>query len=200
MGSALGCVVIHESTIGAVEYLGKYDRMIQSGCYCINPCFESVAHRISLKTNTVDVQIETVTKESLSVTILVSVQYKINNENIAYINKNVELDEKTHLSSNTSSKRYDVSYQATTAISSMYEDPVYRAIYTTANPLGQMNQFINSYFRTISSNHTMKELFASKNKLSNELTDILNHEMNKYGYFIHTALIADIDPPAINYK
>lgn len=204
MGSLLGCVVISESNIGAVEYLGKYDRMLQSGCHCINCILESVPHQVSLKVQTFNIQVETVTNESLSVIITVGVQYKINNENIAYANNNckglaqdrdLELDEKSELISKKSYQRYDVSYQARDQINSMYDNPVYKAIYTTTDPLGQMRQFINAYFRTIGSNHTMKELFTSKDKLSNALTDILNGEMNKYGYSIITALIADIDPP-----
>lgn len=191
MGSYLGCVVISESTVGAVEYLGKYDRMIESGCHCINCCIESVPHRVSLKVQTFNTRVETVTKESLSVTITVGVQYKINKENVEYI-RHVELDEGLE---SKSRKSYGISNQASNSISSMYEHPIYKAIYTTASPLEQIKQFINAYFRTIGSNYTMKELFVSKNKLSGELTDILNHEMNKYGYAIITALIADIDPP-----
>ena len=194
MGSCLGCVVISESNVGIVEHLGKYDRMIQSGCHCINCFLESVPHKVSLKVQTYNTKIETLTSEQLSVTITVAVQYKINNENLAYP-KNVKLDEESKLIESKSYKRYDVAYQANDSISSMYDNPVYRAVYTTENPIGQINQYINAYFRTIGSNHTMKQLFASKNKLSNELTDILNQEMNKYGYFINAALIADIDAP-----
>lgn len=194
MGSCLGCVIISESNVAVIEYLGKYDRMIQSGCHCINCFVESVPHTVSLKVQTFNTRVETITSEQLSVIITVGVQYKINNENVSYF-KNIKLDEESKLIESKSYKRYDIAYQTNDSISSMYDNPIYRAIYTTQNAIGQIEQYINAYFRTIGSSHTMKQLFASKNKLSNELNDILNQEMNKYGYFINAALIVDIDPP-----
>lgn len=198
MGTYCGCAIIDESTVGVVEYLGKYDRIIYPGCNFINCFLESVSHRPSLRLESTNVQIETVTSESLSITVTIGIQYQIDCGNIS-VNRNddvsIELserDEKSGLLKNT--KR--VSYQNPSVPMPSYADSIYKATYSTRDPLAQISQFINSYFRTISCNHTMKELFNSKNKLANELELYLNKEMNKYGYVIHRALIIDIDPPA----
>jgi regulator of protease activity HflC (stomatin/prohibitin superfamily) len=76
-----------------------------------------------------------------------------------------------------------------------YQDAIYKSVYATNDPFGQITQTISSYFRSISCNYTMNELFLSKDKFSNDLTDILNKEMIKYGYVVIKTLIMDIDPP-----
>lgn len=78
---------------------------------------------------------------------------------------------------------------------SILQNPVYNAVYKTKNPTDLMNQIINDYFRGISCNYTMNDLFISNNTFSNELTDILNRSMHSYGYIIIKVLIMDIDPP-----
>lgn len=195
MGSYCGCAIIKESTVGMIEHFGKFDRIVYPGCNCINCFTEKVAYIPSLQVATSNIKVETVTKESLSVTITVGIQYKINNENIELVKDDeIQLDnlsEKTNLFGN---KNYG-SYQNSNAIHSISNNPIYKATYLTRSPVSQISQFINAYFRTISCNHTMKELFNSKNKLSNELEQILNREMNKFGYIICKALIIDIDPP-----
>jgi len=58
-----------------------------------------------------------------------------------------------------------------------------------------MIQIIDAYFRGISCDHSMNDLFVSKNTFSDTLTDILNREMYSYGYIIQKVLIMDIDSP-----
>ncbi len=79
------CAVIDQSTVGIVESWGKYDRIIQPGFHCLNCFAERIHSRPSLRLDTINIKIETVTKESLSVTIMVGIQYKINDENIENI-------------------------------------------------------------------------------------------------------------------
>jgi len=38
MGNFCCCAVIDEATVGVVESLGKYDRILDSGFHCLN-CF-----------------------------------------------------------------------------------------------------------------------------------------------------------------
>ncbi len=202
MGVCLGCAIIDESTVGLIENFGRFDRIIYPGCNFINCITESIAHKQSLQLTTTNIKIETVTKESLSVVITVGIQYKINNENINVLH-NLEVDgdeiHLEHLGENSNllhnNRKQYKSYQNSNAIESILDNPIYKATYLTKSPEKQMDQFINAYFRTISCNHTMKELFNSKNKLSNELEQILNKEMNKFGFIICKALIVDIDPP-----
>lgn len=181
--TTMGCSIIKESNVASVERFGKYDRIIHPGFHCYNCCTETVSVQHSIKVLTYEHQIETVTKESLSINIKVGFQFKINSDRILETNdlENIELSEKTKL----------LSYSAPVA----YKDPIYLAIYSTHSPLAQMKQHISTYFRAVSCNYTMNELFLSKNKLSNELLKILNKEMIQYGYIILNVLILDIDPP-----
>lgn len=112
-------------------------------------------------------EIETITKEQVSIKIKVGVQYKINFDNFC---ENREIRQEKY-------------------------DAVYLAMYLTDSVTGLLQQFINSYFRSVSRDYTMEQLFSSKNKLSDELMDLLNREIYKYGYLICKTLITDIDPP-----
>ena len=195
MGSCLGCVVIDESNVGVVEVFGKYDRMVYPGFHFLNCFTENVPYRVSLRLKTKNIKIETVTKESLSVVITIGIQYKVNDENIN--GNDVELEQTEH------SKLLSKSYQnntfntnnANNANNTNNANGIYRSVYSTSNHEEQIIQFTDAYFRDIGCNHTMKELFMSKNKLSDELTNLLNKEMKRFGYIIHRALIMDIDPP-----
>jgi regulator of protease activity HflC (stomatin/prohibitin superfamily) len=229
MGNCLCCVVIDEASVGVVETLGKYDRIFDSGFHCINCFFDKVTYRPSLRLETFDTCIETITKDRISVTIKIGVQYKINNENItpptihpkqieyrlkpkedndielsSYSEKskkvrrlsNNDISETSLLMLDNQRQNHGLSYQnAIVPMPSTDTNAIYQAVYKTRNPTGQMIQFIEAYFRGISCNYTMNDLFISKNNFSDELTSILNREMHPYGYIIFKALITDIDPP-----
>ena len=200
MGACCGCVTIEQSTVGVVEYFGKYDRMIYPGFNCINCCFESVHSRPSLMLHTSNMNVETITKDQLSVNIRVGLQYKINIDNIEYVKKgknkkNVELEAFSEKSVLVNKKDFP-SYQNANIPIPSYDNAVYNATYLTNSIGSQMGQVINSYFRANSRNHTLEELFLSKNNLSYELQDLLNEEVHKYGYIVEAVYIEDIDPPA----
>lgn len=206
----MGCTIIKESDIGSIEYFGKYDRIINSGCHCYIPCIERVAYVKSLRVFSEKVALETVTKESLSVTIKVGINYKINSEEIVsdriiVSDDDIQLDsfnEKTKLFPNKVSYQNNLpqsksgSKSGFNSGSEPRKNAIYLAMYSTSDPLSMMKQHISTYFRAISCNYTMNELFLSKNKLSGELQHLLNREMEKYGYLIVDTMILDIDPPS----
>ena len=196
----MGCTVIRESDVATIERLGKFDRIIKSGCHYYNCCLESVGNTRSLQLQTQSLSVETITKEQLSVTIKVGIQCKINEHSDCsdYNDRNdrIELSEKIDENSAIlGSKNYGTgSYQKSIIINPQL-DPIYLAIYRTSNPMQQIAQLVHTYFRSISCNFTLEQLMLSKNSLSNDLAIILNKEMIKYGYYIHNVLILDIDPP-----
>lgn len=217
MGNCLCCAVIEESSLGIVEEFGKFSRILPPGFHCLNCFFESVAYRPSLILQQFTTNVETVTKDRISVTIKVGVQYKINHENIVphmIHTESINDKENTCTSISTKSRKVDeyiplldplsrgvsVSYQnAIIPTPSTDTNPIYQATYKTRNPTGQMVQFIDAYFRGISCDHTMNDLFMSKSTFSDTLTNILNKEMHSYGFLINRVLIMDIDPP-VNVK
>lgn len=194
----MGCIVISEATIGAVEYLGKFSEIIEPGFHCLIPCVESLHSVKQTNMQILNTTVETITSESLAIKITVGIQYKIieNESEISIYSKNNtrnnDDNELLHVSQSDKSYKTFSPYQQTDNNNIDYK---YNAIYLTANPQLQIQQHIETVFREISCGYTMKELFLSKSKVSEHLTMRLNKEMNKFGYMIYRVLIQDIDPP-----
>jgi len=68
-------VVVEQSTVGLLENFGKFDKLLQPGCYCLFPG-SSVRGRMSLRVEQLNVRCETKTKDNVFVTIVASVQYR----------------------------------------------------------------------------------------------------------------------------
>jgi len=190
MGVCIGCHTIPESTVATVEHFGKFDRILQPGLHCVCCCFDTVSNYRSLKLLSRNFSIETITKESLSVTITVGVQYRIDADHRMAQDENIPLESMT---SNRST------YGSIAPRSGQYDaggqSMLYKAIYSIRDPELQLEQHINNYFRSVCSHFQLRELLKEKDKFSNELEEKLNQEMNKFGYIVYRALVSDIDPP-----
>jgi regulator of protease activity HflC (stomatin/prohibitin superfamily) len=75
------------------------------------------------------------------------------------------------------------------------EKCLYNAYYSTEDPLRQMEQHIDSYFRTFAAKHTLKEMLLEQNTMSGELLTLLNREMKQFGFLVCRSMVTDIDPP-----
>ncbi|KAI8463196.1 MAG: flagellar associated protein [Monoraphidium minutum] len=74
-----------QETVAVVEAFGKFERIAESGCNCLNPCFgQSVAGLLSLRVQQLDVTCETKTRDNVFVTLVVSVQYQVNDPKAAF--------------------------------------------------------------------------------------------------------------------
>eukprot|EP00878_Enallax_costatus_P002890 GHUV01003084.1.p1 GENE.GHUV01003084.1~~GHUV01003084.1.p1 ORF type:complete len:209 (+),score=53.42 GHUV01003084.1:324-950(+) len=81
MGACYSCP--REETAALVERFGKYSHVAYPGCNCLNPlCGESIAGRVSLRVQQLEVKCETKTKDNVFVTLVVSVQYQVRREQI----------------------------------------------------------------------------------------------------------------------
>ena len=73
-----GCFYcISTSEVGVVESLGKYDRLSEPGCHCINPCVESLSGRLSLRLQAVQARVDTKTLDNAIVVVNASIHYKV---------------------------------------------------------------------------------------------------------------------------
>ena len=201
------CTIIPESKVGVVEYFGKYDRMLYPGFHFLNCCTDNISHIASLQLQIFDVNVETVTKDNVSINIKVAIQGKVNVDALRCDSEiseksikrkkdmNIELDEKTTLLSSTSIKNYQNYHNNVENNIISGEQAIYKSVYASRDTNGQISQLIKCFFRGLCIDYTMKELFVSKNVLSDKLTLFLNEEMYQYGFYIHKALIPDIDPP-----
>ncbi|WVZ13905.1 hypothetical protein V8G54_011471 [Vigna mungo] len=75
-----GCVA--QSSVGVVEQWGRFHRLAQPGCHFFNPLAgECLAGILSTRISSLDVRIETKTKDNVFVQLLCSIQYRVIKEN-----------------------------------------------------------------------------------------------------------------------
>lgn len=79
----LFCICPEQETVEFVESCGKFEKVAYPGFNCIIPCMGQVsAGSLSLRVQQLDVRCETKTKDNVFVTLVVSVQYQVQKENV----------------------------------------------------------------------------------------------------------------------
>lgn len=71
------CFCISTAQIGLVESLGKYDRLAEPGCHCLNPCTESLSGRLSLRLQACEAKVDSKTSDNAIVVVSASIHYKV---------------------------------------------------------------------------------------------------------------------------
>lgn len=67
MGQVCGCVQVDQSTVLVKEHFGKFDEVLEPGCYCLPWCIGyGIAGSMSLRVQQLDVRCETKTKVLLT--------------------------------------------------------------------------------------------------------------------------------------
>lgn len=69
--------IVPQQRIYLVERLGKYSRGLGPGIHLIIPIIEKISHKVSMRIEQLNVEVETKTKDNVFVRIPVSVQYKV---------------------------------------------------------------------------------------------------------------------------
>ncbi|KAK1392830.1 Hypersensitive-induced response protein 4 [Heracleum sosnowskyi] len=78
----LFCGCIGQSHVGVVEKWGRFDKLAQPGLNFFNPfAGEFIAGLLSTRINSLDVKIETKTKDNVFVQMICSIQYRVIKEN-----------------------------------------------------------------------------------------------------------------------
>lgn len=77
MGDCFCFVCVQSQTVAMVENLGQFNNILSPGLSCILCPIQSVAGRLSLRIQQLDVRCETKTKDNVFVEVGVSVQYKV---------------------------------------------------------------------------------------------------------------------------
>lgn len=75
--SAFGFFTVTQQTAGIVQRFGKFARVAQPGLNFKIPFVETVAGRINLRVQQLDVQVETKTEDNVFVHVVVAVQYHV---------------------------------------------------------------------------------------------------------------------------
>lgn len=77
MGDCCCFVCISTKEVGVVEDLGQYKRLLDAGFHCVLCPLQSVAGRLSLRVQQLDVMCETKTKDNVFIQVQVAVQYRV---------------------------------------------------------------------------------------------------------------------------
>src|SRR6202051_4575579 len=78
LGAVLGSFfTVQTAEVAVVQRLGKFARVAGPGLNWKTPFIETVVHRLSMKVQQFDVQVETKTQDNVFVQIPVSIQYKV---------------------------------------------------------------------------------------------------------------------------
>ncbi|KAH7840584.1 hypothetical protein Vadar_018877 [Vaccinium darrowii] len=80
MGNAycVACGCVGQASVGVVERWGRYEKIAQPGFHCFNPfAGQCLAGFLSTRISSLDVRIETKTKDNVFVQMLCSIQYRI---------------------------------------------------------------------------------------------------------------------------
>lgn len=78
MGSFLGWVCIGQATVGIIEKWGRFVKLAEPGLHFVNPCVgEWVAGTLSTRLQSLDVRVETKTKDNVFVQLLCSIQFRV---------------------------------------------------------------------------------------------------------------------------
>jgi regulator of protease activity HflC (stomatin/prohibitin superfamily) len=65
----MGCVIVKENTVVAQERLGRFVKFLEPGLHVFNPFIFGTKEPLSFNLQAIDYNVETITKESLSVQI-----------------------------------------------------------------------------------------------------------------------------------
>lgn len=69
---------VPQGTIQVIQTWGKFKRFADPGCHCIVPCCgDEIAGALSTRIQSLDVAVETKTRDNVFVTIIVSTQYMV---------------------------------------------------------------------------------------------------------------------------
>lgn len=77
-----GWYIVEQQTVAIIETFGKFSKVAHAGLHFKWPIVQSIAGRLSLRVQQLDVKAETKTSDNVFVHVLVSVQYMVRDKNI----------------------------------------------------------------------------------------------------------------------
>ena len=85
------CVVTSTGTVKMVESCGKFSHIARPGLEMITPCVQSVSGTISMRLQQMEVSCETKSKDNVFLSLKVSIQYQVINEDNKIIDAHYRL-------------------------------------------------------------------------------------------------------------
>ncbi|KAI3686484.1 hypothetical protein L1987_80162 [Smallanthus sonchifolius] len=159
---------VDQSTVAIKENFGKFDHVLEPGCYCVPWIFGSrIAGRLTLRIQQLDVKCETKTKLNLWLKELVL--FVVFQDNV-FVNVVASIQ-----------------YRALV-------DKAYDAFYRLSNTKTQIQAYVFDVIRASVPKLNLDDTFDQKNEIAKAVEKELEKAMSAYGYEIVQTLIVDIEP------
>ena len=143
---------VSTAQVAVITRFGKFVRVAEPGLNWKWPFIDSVAGRISLRVNQINLTMETKTKDNVFVTIPISVQNRVRPEK------------------------------------------VFDAYYKLANPMQQIQSYVEQVILGHVPGMTLDEVFASQSSIAAAVKQELDADMAAFGFEIVNVLVTDIVP------
>jgi len=186
---------ISTGEMGIMESMGKFSRLAPPGPACFCWPFTQVAGRLSTRVQQLDVSTMTKTKDNVSLTVKVSVQYRVINE---FVPDEPDFDPEAGGVDNPLGGRAKASMPEpqTMERGGHEKHGVWRAFYRLTHIERQLTPYVEDVVRSEVPRRTLDEAYESKEVIATALKTALQHEMKRYGYEIVNALVTDLQPDA----
>lgn len=163
------CNTISTGSVGIVETLGKFSSIATPGLLIIPFPISNLVGELSTRVQQLDVNTMTKTKDNVTVTLKIAVQYRVITDNIQ--------DESADMDRNNAESQ-----------------GVWRAYYRLTDIVQQLTPYVEDVVRSEVPLRTLDEAYASKEEVATAVRSSLQHEMKRYGYEIVNALVTDLQP------
>lgn len=153
-----------------------------------------VVGRMSVRTQQLQVETQTKTSDDVTVMVCVAVQYRVINE---YISPESEVMNRFDVEDSSSSGSTGLSTQLMTTrteVPRVEQHGAWRAYYKLTGVTQQFRAYIEDVVRSEIPRKTLDEVFEAKSDIAHAVRDALQKEMKSYGYEIVNALVTDISP------
>jgi len=162
-------VCVPEANYAVVQNMGKHARMLTPGIHCLMCPLESVAGVMTLRVRQLDVDILTKTKDNVTITVYVAVQYCVHDPTEVPPGKDAQ-DE------------------------NIPSSPLYDAFYSLSDVRSQINNYVENVVRGSIPRMDLDDVFAAKDTLNEAIKSQLDERMKTFGYQIKQALVVNIMP------
>jgi len=160
--------------------MGAHKEMLGAGLHCIAFPFDTVAGIVSLRIQQLIVDVVTKTKDNVTITVVVAVQYCVHNP-----------DANDENAPGVGSKGADV---AVTIADVEKGSPLYDAFYLLTNVKSQINNYVENVVRGTVPRMDLDDVFSSKDTLNEAVLSQLGERMQGFGYEIVQALVIELVP------
>lgn len=164
------CIVcIPESNYAVVQNMGKHSHLIGSGPHFLWCPFEAIpaGGLMSLRTRSMDVDVTTKSKDNVTLSVVVSVQYRIHRG-----------DKEKDINSDGNERGA----------------PLFDAFYSLQDVGAQINNYVENVVRGAVPRMELDEVFSAKDTLNAAIRGQLNERMNTFGYNIRQCLVVNLIP------